>query len=161
MGLCIGEFAIVIEGISWAAAAWDVYVCEREALRWAALGKCSFTNQCQWASDVGGSCVRPILSAASLLFIAAILACPSPWAPLPTSPNTAIAGTVVELRDGPPYTFLLIETDKGRIWVAVPAADVPKKSRVTVRSRAVLKDFESKQARTRFEAVVFGVMENG
>jgi len=43
--------------------------------------------------------------------------------------------------------------------LTVPMAEVPRKSLVTVKSGAVLKDFESKQAGRKFEAVVFGVRE--
>jgi hypothetical protein len=45
--------------------------------------------------------------AASLL---ALLSCTSPTAPLPTTPNATITGTVVERVDGPPYSFLRVET---------------------------------------------------
>jgi hypothetical protein len=60
-----------------------------------------------------------------------------------------------------PYSFLRLETEKGLLWVAVPMAEVPKKSRLTVKNGAALKNFESKQAGRKFEAVVFGVMEKG
>ena len=43
----------------------------------------------------------------------------------------------------------------------MPMAEVPRKSKVTVKNGATLKNFESKQAGTRFEAVVFGVLEKG
>jgi starvation-inducible outer membrane lipoprotein len=76
-----------------------------------------------------------------------------------SGPNATITGTVVERVDGPPYSFLRLETEKGQVWVAVPMADVPKKSRLTVKNGAVLRNFESKQAGRKFEAVVFGVME--
>ncbi len=40
-------------------------------------------------------------------------------------------------------------------------AEVPKKLKVTVKNGATLKNFESKQAGRRFDAVVFGVLEKG
>ncbi len=86
---------------------------------------------------------------------------PPPPPPLPTSPNATITGTVVERVDGAPYSFLKLETEKGVTWVAVPMAEVPKKSKVTVKNGATLKNFESKPAGRRFEAVVFGVLEKG
>jgi hypothetical protein len=91
----------------------------------------------------------------------AFVACTSPTAPLPTGPNATVTGTVVERVDGPPYSFLRLRTDKGDLWVAVPMADVKKRDKVTVKNGAVLKNFESKQAGRKFEAVVFGVMEKG
>ena len=43
--------------------------------------------------------------------------------------------------------------------MTVPMAEVPKKSLMTVKSGAVLKNFKSKQTGRKFEAVVFGVRE--
>jgi hypothetical protein len=90
-----------------------------------------------------------------------VLACTSPTAPPPTGPNATITGTVVERVDGPPYSFLRLKIDKGQVWVAVPMAEVKKRDTVTVKNGALLKNFESKQAGRKFEAVVFGVMEKG
>ncbi len=75
-----------------------------------------------------------------------LLSCTSPAAPPPTSPNATITGTVVERVDGAPYSFLRLETEQGMTWVAVPMAEVPKKSKVTVKNGATLKNFESRQA---------------
>ena len=93
--------------------------------------------------------------------MASLLSCTSPTAPPPAGPNATITGTVVERVDGAPYSFLRLETEGGQVWVAVPMAEVPRKSKVTVKNGATLKNFESKQAGRRFEAVVFGVMEKG
>ncbi len=90
-----------------------------------------------------------------------LLSCTSPTAPPPTGPNATITGTVVERVDGAPYSFLRLETERGAMWVAVPMAEVPKKAKVTVKNGATLKNFESKQAGRKFEAVAFGVMEKG
>jgi len=98
---------------------------------------------------------------ATMLSAVLLLSCTSPIAPPPTGPNATITGTVVERVDGAPYSFLRLETETGMTWVAVPMAEVPKKSKVTVKNGATLKSFESKQAGRRFEAVVFGVLENG
>ena len=92
------------------------------------------------------------------LFVLTLSACTSPTAPPPTGPNATVTGIVVERVDGAPYSFLRLETEAGQMWVAVPLADVPKKSKVTVKNGATLKDFESKQAGRRFDAVVVGVL---
>ncbi len=97
---------------------------------------------------------------AALLALAS-LSCTSPTAPPPTGPNATITATVVERVDGAPYSFLRLETERGQVWVAVPMAEVPRKAKVTVKNGATLKNFESKQAGRRFEAVVFGVLEKG
>jgi hypothetical protein len=97
----------------------------------------------------------------TLLGVLLTVACTSPTAPPPTGPNATITGTVVERVDGAPYSFLRLETERGMTWVAVPMADVPKKARATVKNGATLKNFESKQAGRRFDAVVFGVLEKG
>lgn len=95
------------------------------------------------------------------LAILVLLSCTSPTAPPPTGPNATITGTVVERVDGAPYSFLKLETERGSMWVAVPMAEVPKKAKVTVKNGATLKNFESKQAGRKFEAVAFGVLEKG
>ncbi len=76
-------------------------------------------------------------------------------------PPATVTGTVGERLDGAPYSFLKLETERGSMWVAVPMVEVPKKSKVTVKNGATLKNFESKQAGRKFDAVVFGVMEKG
>ncbi|WP_150106345.1 hypothetical protein [Anaeromyxobacter dehalogenans] len=88
-----------------------------------------------------------------------LVSCTSPTAPPPTGPNATITGTVVERVDAAPYSLLRLETEKGQVWVAVPKAEVPKRSKVTVKNGAVLRNFESKQSGRKFEAVVFGVLE--
>ncbi len=98
-------------------------------------------------------------AAAAALLTLTLLSCTSPTAPPPTVPNATITGTVVERVDGAPYSFLRLETERGSMWVAVPMAEVPKKSKVVVKNGATLKNFESKQAGRKFEAVVFGVLE--
>jgi hypothetical protein len=102
-----------------------------------------------------------VRTCAAALFAVTLVSCTSPTAPPPTGPNATITGTVVERVDGPPYSFLRLETEKGQVWVAVPMADVPSKSRVAVKNGATLKNFDSKQAGRKFEAVVFGVLEKG
>ncbi len=97
-------------------------------------------------------------SPAALLALT-LLSCTSPTAPPPTGPNATITGTVLERVDGAPYSFLRLETDRGDVWVAVPMTDVPRKSKVTVKNGATVKNFDSKQAGRRFDAVVFGVLE--
>lgn len=90
-----------------------------------------------------------------------LLSCTSPPASPPAGPNATVTGTVVERVDGAPYSFLRLETERGSMWVAVPMAEVPKKSKVTVKNGATLKNFESRQAGRKFDAVVLGVLEKG
>lgn len=87
------------------------------------------------------------------------VSCTSPTAPPPARPYATIIGTVVERVDGAPYRFLRLETEKGQVWVGLPMAEVPKTSKVTVKNGATLKNFDSKQAGRKFDAVVFGVWE--
>jgi len=98
---------------------------------------------------------------AVLLATLATFSCTSPTAPPPAGPNAVVSGTVVERVDGAPYSFLRLETEKGQMWVAMPMTEVPKKSKVVVKNGATLKNFESKQAGRKFDAVVFGVLEKG
>jgi hypothetical protein len=71
-------------------------------------------------------------------------------------PNATLTGTVLERLDGPPYSFLRLDTEKGQVWVAVPMAQLERKSKVTVKNGAVVKNFDSKQAGRKFDLVVFG-----
>ncbi len=88
--------------------------------------------------------------------VLSLAACTSPTAPPPTGPNATITGNVVERVDGAPYSFLRLETERGSMWVAVPMAEVPKKSKVTVKNGATLKSFESKQAGRKFDVLEKG-----
>jgi hypothetical protein len=90
-----------------------------------------------------------------------LMACSSPSAPLPTDPGVTITGTVLERVDGSPYSFLRIDTEKGQMWVAVPLAEIARGEKVSVKKGAVVKNFESRQAGRKFDAVVFGVIERG
>lgn len=88
-----------------------------------------------------------------------IVSCSAPAAPLPTSPNATITGTVLQRVDAPPYAFLRLETAEGQLWAAVPWTVIATKAKVTVTHGTVLRNFESRQAGRRFDAVVFGVLK--
>lgn len=69
-----------------------------------------------------------------------------------------VTGTVLEQVNGPPYTYLRIKTDAGETWVAVPLANVPSSTAVTVTNGALLKDFDTGVQGRRFD-VIFGTLE--
>jgi starvation-inducible outer membrane lipoprotein len=69
-----------------------------------------------------------------------------------------LTGTVVEQVDGPPYSYLRLETDAGEVWAMVPTASVATNERVTVYDGVLLKDFDTGLPGRRFD-VVMGMLE--
>ncbi|ABC81187.1 hypothetical protein [Anaeromyxobacter dehalogenans] len=65
----------------------------------------------------------------------------------------------MERVDAAPYILLRLETEKGQVWVAVPKAEVPKRSKVTAKNGAVLRNVEPKQSGRMLDAVVLGALE--
>lgn len=102
------------------------------------------------------------LLALSLGLSAALLACtptPSP-APRDAPGTTRITGALLEKFDGPPYSYLLLKTDTGEVWAAVPVAYVNKEKPVTVLNGVALKHYSVGTTGRRFEVVYFGTLSH-
>ena len=94
------------------------------------------------------------------LALAALLSLGAAWAATP--PASAVAaplkGTVLETKDVEPYTYLRLKTKDGETWAAVGKAPVKVGTEVTIENPAVMKDFESKTLKRKFDRIVFGTL---
>ena len=97
----------------------------------------------------------------SAIFTALLLS--SSWAA--ENPSGTIGqplkGVVIESRDVDAYTYLHLNTADGKIWAAVNKSAVQNNSEVTIVNTMVLKDFESKSLKKKFETIVFGTLADG
>ena len=94
----------------------------------------------------------PVRSAlAALLFATAFAAAAA--APAPAG---ALQGEVLEARQVDGYTYLRLKTASGETWAAVPITPLKPGSQVTIGQSMVMKDFESKSLKRKFDTLVFG-----
>ena len=96
-------------------------------------------------------------------FMAVALACAllagcSGQAPRQEAKAAQVSGRLLERLDGPPYSFLRIETDHGQVWAAVPIGALATGAAVEVRNGVELRNYESKALGRRFDLVVFGTV---
>jgi len=94
------------------------------------------------------------------LALAALLSLGAAWAATPPAPAVAapLKGTVLETKDVEPYTYLRLKTKDGETWAAVGKAPVKVGTEVTIENPAVMKDFESKALKRKFDRIVFGTL---
>jgi len=64
-------------------------------------------------------------------------------------------GTIVETMDASGYTYMLIDSDKEKTWVAIPKTQVKQGAKVTYESGMVMKNFASKSLDRTFETIIF------
>jgi hypothetical protein len=96
-----------------------------------------------------------------IILLALVSGCDrQPVPPSSIPPNATLTGTILERIDGPPYSFLRLDTEKGQVWVAVPMAHLERKSKITVKNGAVVRNFASAQAGRKFDLVVFGALSH-
>ncbi len=77
----------------------------------------------------------------------------------PPSPGGAsVSGKVAETMSSGGYTYMLLESDSGKTWVAVPATPVEVGQDVTVSIQMEMKDFESSSLGRTFESLTFATM---
>jgi len=83
----------------------------------------------------------------------------SPAASLEQKP---IKGKVLESLSGAGYTYLLVEEDQGKTWVAIPASKVEVGREVAVQPGMIMKSFESKALKRVFDRIIFspGLADN-
>jgi len=70
--------------------------------------------------------------------------------------GSSLSGTVLEVKDVPNYTYLLLRTTDGEIWAAVSTAPVQVGADVTIVSLQVMDGFESPTLNRTFDRIVFG-----
>lgn len=80
-------------------------------------------------------------------------AMPGYQSPAGAVPN--LTGTVLEVLDAGPYTYLKLKTTEGEVWSAVQKAPVKKGETVTLAPDTVMENFESKALNRKFDRVVF------
>lgn len=91
------------------------------------------------------------LAALALFTGAARAAPPAGLAPL--------TGEVLEVRQVEAYTYLRLKTAGGETWAAVPTVTVTPGARVSIAQPMVMRNFESKTLKRRFDTITFGVLD--
>jgi uncharacterized protein YdeI (BOF family) len=77
--------------------------------------------------------------------------------PAPT-PGAPLVGTVLEVKEVAPYSYLRLRTKEGEVWAAVPTAPVKVGADVTIASPQVMSGFHSKSLNRTFDRIVFGTL---
>ncbi len=108
---------------------------------------------------------RLIAVLAGVLFLVSVSGCksakqeaPAPSAqPRPAMAPAAVAlsGKVVETMNSGGYTYVLIENNGMKTWVAAPQTKVKVGQQVTCQSGMVMRNFTSKTLNRTFESIVF------
>jgi hypothetical protein len=74
-----------------------------------------------------------------------------------------LTGKVVQTMNSGGYTYVEIENEGGKLWVAVPGAKLKKGDNVTFLPGAVMENFESKTLKRKFDKIIFsaGIQSQG
>jgi hypothetical protein len=72
-----------------------------------------------------------------------------------------LKGTVKQTMDAGPYTYILVASDKGEDWAAVPKASIKAGAKVTVAVQTVMEGFESPTLKRKFDHIAFGTLDSG
>ena len=95
---------------------------------------------------------RSFFLLASLLVVSAASADDKAAPPLPAQ----VKGKVLEVRDADPYTYLRLGTQEGETWAAIPKSSVSKGAEVVIENPMLMRNFESKTMKRKFDRIVFG-----
>ena len=76
----------------------------------------------------------------------------------PPAPAAALQGKVLEVKDVETYTYLRLKTKDGEIWAAVAKAPIKTGADVTIENPMIMKDFESKTLKRKFDKIAFGTI---
>jgi hypothetical protein len=71
-------------------------------------------------------------------------------------PIASVKGKVLEVTDVESYTYLRLQTKNGEMWAAVANAPVRIGAEVTIENATIMKNFESKTLKRKFDQIVFG-----
>ena len=74
---------------------------------------------------------------------------------IPGLDGVALKGTVTETMNSSGYTYLLLDTAQGKIWVAIPETQIKTGQVVTCAPGMTMKNFVSKTLNRSFENIVF------
>lgn len=73
----------------------------------------------------------------------------------PVFSENQISGKVVETMNSGGYSYVLLEKDGSKIWVAVPRMEVSVGSQVSFSPGMEMTDFESKTLKRKFDRIIF------
>jgi len=65
------------------------------------------------------------------------------------------SGTVIETMNSSGYTYMLIESNGEKTWIAIPETKIEKGAKVTCESGMVMKNFNSKTLNRTFDSIIF------
>lgn len=74
------------------------------------------------------------------------------------APAGALAGTVLQKLEAPPYSYLQVKTAQGDVWAAVPQTKLDRGATVRVYNPMLMQKFESKTLKRTFDEVYFGTL---
>ncbi len=98
------------------------------------------------------------LHAAALCFTLTVLTSAA-GAATPAAPaDPVVQGKVVSVQNAGGYTYLQLDTAKGKTWAAVYTAPVHVGQRVTLEHTMTMHDFASKTLKRTFPEIVFGML---
>ena len=109
----------------------------------------SFVAGCSYKSDSSDTAKVPLSQAPAVAPGAATEA---------AAPAGALAGTVLQKLEAPPYSYLQVKTSQGDVWAAVPQTKLDKGATVRVYNPMLMQKFESKQLKRTFDEVYFGTL---
>ncbi len=69
--------------------------------------------------------------------------------------TAAISGKVIETMDSGGYTYVRLEKDGKKTWVAVPQMKVVKGKNMSFQPGVVMENFESKTLKRKFDRIIF------
>ncbi|SDO74832.1 hypothetical protein [Desulforhopalus singaporensis] len=100
---------------------------------------------------------KPFFSLLGLFFICALLVC-SPHLPAAagtTSTPPAVSGKVTQTMNVAGYTYMLVDTEGGQNWVAIPESSVAVGDTVRYKPGMVMDNFTSKTLNRTFDTITF------
>ncbi len=69
--------------------------------------------------------------------------------------SPTLTGTVIETMNAAGYTYMLIESENGQKWIAIPETSVKKGSTVNYVDGMIMKNFKSTSLNRTFDSIVF------
>jgi hypothetical protein len=125
----------------------------RFALDFRVISAC-FPTETAFPSRLEMQVIR-FIAAMALLFSFGLTLAADPPTPASAPP---LQGKVLEVKDVETYTYLRLKTKDGEIWAAVNKVPVKSGADVTILNPMIMKDFESKTLKRKFDRIAFGTL---
>lgn len=74
------------------------------------------------------------------------------------NPAGAVKGEILEVQDIESYTYLRLKTRDGETWAVVSRAPLKKGGQVTIEDVTVMKNFESRLLKRKFDTILMGTV---